>query len=283
MFARESFKFSNEYLLGMKYLLLILALLFFLASCAAPEPEAVPTQPECKWPEIPYEGGCCKDLNENNICDRVEFAEEIEQQKQQEYEEAAQKARKIAEQTGKFKQTVLDDILDAVKQVTSYKFIYQGDNIEVQPDKVVRKLVQDKNLGVQTIDGRRQEIIVNTIHLFPAEKRAEGSCVPAEEFVRTLTPSPCDEILDNIFVISYEEFMLNLPIDWLILVEHREPYEILSNQHVGKRRTTLYRVRIGEEKINLWIDDNTMIPIAAERWKGDTRLVRDEYIDLQKI
>lgn len=260
-----------------------LALLIALVSCSPAIQPSPQQHASCSWPEIPDNGGCCRDLNENTICDTVEFAEEIERQKQEEYEEAARRARETAQQAGQFARTVMDDIIDAAKQATDYAFVHKGDIVEVRDDMAIVKLVQDANLGVQEIDGRRKELIINTIILNPLERTAIGECIPAEQFIRTNTPSPCDAILNKTFTLDYDAYKRTLPMDWLWLAEHRKQYETLEGQHVGKRQATLYRIRKENERLNLWIDPVTKLPIKAERWQDNTLLESAEYVDLHKI
>lgn len=253
----------------MKWLILVLIL---VAGCAA-EPDVIEPS-KCQYPEIEYEGMCCKDINENKICDNIEFEKEIEELEKKEYEEAAQRARETVNKSGEFKRTVMDDVLDKAKKVENYTFIYKGDVIEVYANKTIRRLIADK-----VIDREGKKYIINTVRLLP-QKRSIGYCEPPED--ETLS-SPCDDIFDMEFNVAYEEYDVRLPIYWLYRVEHRKPNQILENQQMGKRTTTLYRIKISDDDLNLWVDSALSMPVKVEHWKGNRLLEKEEYFELKKI
>ena len=159
----------------MRYAVLVL---LFLAACSSVPIEKEP-EVQCDWPEIPSNGKCCRDLNENNICDTTEFAEEIEAQKQQEYEKAAKEALAKAKQSGTLKRTIMNEIYDNASKITNYRFLYDGDEVVVNNGKVTRKLVNEYDLGIQIIEGRRQKVILNLITLDFVTKTATGTCIPS--------------------------------------------------------------------------------------------------------
>jgi hypothetical protein len=260
--------------------------LVILAGCAAPQqaqPEATPTQ--CAWPEIPSDGGCCRDLNENGFCDTIDLAQEIEQQKQQEYEEAAQKARETAEAAGKYRRTIVNDLYDQALAVKGYRFLYEGDEVVVANGSVVRKLVNEYDLGIQEIQGRRQKVVVNEVILDKATRTAQGRCVPRAR-VKLDIATPCDAIIGMTFQLSYDSFAVKLPIEWLADFLYRTPFESLPSTDIGRRKTTLYRftdLADAQRKTNLWIDQETKMPLRAEVWQGDELVQKEWHSDLWEI
>ncbi len=267
----------------MRHFLLITLLI--LASCAVPQqPHA--NQTRCAWPEIASDSGCCRDLNENGICDTKDFASEIEAEKQQEYEAAAQKARETAAQSGKLRRTIVNDLYDAAKAVTSYRFRYQGDDVIVTPEGVVRKLPHDRSIGIHEVDGKKYDVVINTIMLDLFNKQATAQCVPREEFTRTQTPSPCDNYLGIDFDVIFWEYHLRLPTEWLENFLNRKPYEALPGGDIGKLKTTIYRfadLQDATRKTYLWVDDQTKMPVRIEVWEGDKLRQHEEYVDLYAI
>lgn len=265
----------------MKPYRLVILFLVLIAACT-PGPKPIAKQ-QCEWPEILDNSECCKDLNENNVCDAEEFAEEIEKQKQEEYEEAARRARETAQKAGQFKKTVLDEVIEEAEKTTSYSFFYKGNKYVVFPRKIVVELVNEKNLGPKIIDGRRKTAIINTIHVFSGERRAEGLCVPPPEMVKAGMGTPCDEIIGEVFELRYDDYKIPLPMEWLWKVRHRNPYETLQAQHKNNKKTTLYKVRLGADSINLWVDDVTKLPISVEYFREGEQPEKHNYFDLQKI
>ncbi len=265
---------------------LILAALIMLASCTTPQqPQPNQTTP-CAWPEIVSDSGCCRDLNENGLCDTIDFKADIEQQKQQEYEESVAQSRETAEQSGKLKRTIVNDVYDAANAVTNYRFLYAGDEVTVTPERVTRKLVNDYDFGIREIAGRRQQILMNTIHLDVVNKNARGQCVPPEQLVKEGYNTPCDAIIGMTFDVPYDAFAMRLPPEWLKDFLFRTPYEIEPGSHIGKRTTTLYRftdLKDAQHKTNLWVDDASQMPLRVEVWQDDTLVSQEHYIDLYLV
>ena len=258
-----------------------LALLcIFLAACT---PAAVDTEPQCDWPEIPKNGGCCRDLNENNICDTAEFSEEIEQIKQQEYEEAAKKARETAEKSGTRKRTIINDLYDRAITHTNYQFFYEGDTVIVTQDNVLRKLGREIDLGEKTINGRRMRVYINAVHLDFIGKTAEAECIPDEPVDLEHQGSPCDEFLEERFEVPYILYEFKLPPVWLGKFLHRNPIETQPGMHIGKQQVTMYRfsdLQDAQRNTILWVNGITGMPLKAEVWYANQLEERADYNDL---
>lgn len=255
-------------------------LLILLAACA---PTVQEEQIQCSWPEIPSNGKCCRDLNENGVCDVEEFAEEIEEQKQQEYEEAAKKAKEKFEKSGTLKRTIMNELYENATAITSYKFLYNGDQVIVANGSVVRELVNEHDLGIKEIEGRRQKVIINTVALDFIAKKATGTCKPEPRLVAQERSTPCDAIIDMEFEVPYDEFAFRLPIEWLRDFLHRTPYEALPGSEIGRSKTMLYRftdLQDANRKTNLWIDTIIQMPLRVEVWQNDKLVKRVQYDDL---
>ena len=64
------------------HLAFIIALLLVISGCAK-------TDPSCASPSIPFEEGCCLDINRNGACDRIENSPEAEAAAEETVEEEA--------------------------------------------------------------------------------------------------------------------------------------------------------------------------------------------------
>lgn len=264
----------------------LITALLLLAACTAAQPPAA-EQAQCKVFETPDgSGGCCRDLNENGICDTIDYASEIEQQKQQEYEEAAEKARETAAVSGKLRRTIVNDLYDAAAGVKNYRFLYKGDEVLAANGSIVRNLLADYPLGDQDIEGRRVKVVINQVTFDFAAKQAVGECIPPAHLVRLNRGTQCDEFIGKTFPVNYDEFSFRLPIEWLKDFLHRAPYETMGNQDVGKLKTTLYRftdLKDANRHTYVWVDEVTKMPVRVEVWQDDNLERQEYYTDLYPI
>jgi hypothetical protein len=262
-----------------------IALVVFLTACS-PKQITEPEEKQCPVFEIPSEKGCSRDLNDNKICDVQEFAEEIEQQKQQEYEEAAQKALETAERSGQLKRTIMNDVYDKALQTKNYRFVYEGDEVVVANGTVVRKLISDYPLGGKEINGKRLQAVINTVFYDFTNKKTTAQCIPPERLVKLNRGTQCDEFIGIIFDAPFEEFALRLPIEWLEDFLYRTPYETSDGTHTGHQQTTLYRftdLQDAQRKTNIWADTTTSLPIRVEVWQDSRQIIQKDYLDLYGI
>ncbi len=268
----------------MNYAIWLLVLI--LAGCVA-QPQQTAPSTKCAWPEIPDgKGGCCRDLNENKVCDTIDFAGELAREKELEYNASAEKARRIAAESGKLKRTIVNALHENASKVSQYSFLYEGDEVVVANNSIVRKLVQNHEIGIKEIDGKKYKVVVNTVMIDLLGKKATAQCVPAAEFVRTHTPSPCDNYLGMTFDVLFEDFTLRLPIAWLEDFLHRTPYEALPGSQIGKLKTTLYRftdLTDAQRKTNLWVDEQTKLPVRVEVWQNEKLVTHEDYSELHVI
>ncbi len=265
--------------------IIALMLLFLTACAAAPQPTAE-EKSECPLFEIPSESGCCRDLNENGICDVVDFAENISAEKQREYEQAAQKALETAQKSGRMKPTIMNELYENASKITNYRFLYKGDEVVVSNDSIVRKLVTHDDRGMQEINGRRTKVLVNEITLDPLHGEATARCIPDPLAIKEHLATPCDEILGMTFDFPYDRFSVKLPIEWLGEFLHRTPFEILPGTEIGKRKTTLYRftaLNDAQRKTSLWIDYQTSMPLRVEIRQGEELAWQEWYSDFYTI
>ncbi|MEM4247375.1 MAG: hypothetical protein QXR48_01225 [Candidatus Woesearchaeota archaeon] len=264
---------------------IVFLLLVILASCASPQPGSQPAV-QCKWPEIPNNGGCCRDLNENGICDTVDFATEIETQKQQEYEEAAQKARETAERAGKYKPTITNLLYENASKIRNYRFLYKGDEIVVANGTITRKLIANYPIGDQDINGRRMKVVINTVHIDLIGRNATAECIPPPELVKKRMGTPCDNFVGFRFPVDFDKFVLKMPTKWLEDFLYRTPTTILPGSHIGDRTATLYKftdLQDPGKTTNIWIDDLAAIPLRVEVWQNGKLNEKEDYIDFYVI
>jgi hypothetical protein len=260
----------------------LIILLVILASCTAPAPSVKPSA-QCKWPEIPNDGGCCRDLNENGICDTIDLAPEISAEEQKEYEAAAERAQIIANRSGRYRPTIVNELYANASNVSSYRFLYRGDEIVIANGSIVRKLLMEYPLGDKTINNRRMKVLVNTVWLDPLNKKAVAQCVPPQKLVAEKVGTLCDNFKGIDFDVSFEAFGFKMPIKWLEEFLYRTPAAMLPGSNIGKRTTTIYKFTALNDSRRLtilWIDDLTAMPIRVEVWQGSELVEEADYLDL---
>jgi hypothetical protein len=266
-------------------ILIVLALLFLAACTIAPSaPETKPR--ECPVFEIPAESGCCRDLNDNTVCDTIDFGENISAEKQREYEEAAAKARETAEQSGKLRPTIVNALYENASKVSGYRFYHEGDEVAVANGTVVRRLLTNIPIGDRDIAGRRVKAAVNTVYLDFQNRTAVGECVPPKHAAALGRGTECDGFIGALFPVDFDTYSFKLPIRWLEEFLNRKPYEDLPGGDIGKRKTTRYSfgdLQDGAKKTHLWVDTQTQMPVRAEVWKGAELVQQDVYSDFYPI
>jgi hypothetical protein len=60
----------------------------------------------------------------------------------------------------------------------------------------------------------------------------------------------------------------------------------MPGQDVGKLKTTLYRftdLKDANTRTNLWVDQQTKLPVRAEVWKNNSLAQQEYYTDLRGI
>ncbi|MEM4239902.1 MAG: hypothetical protein QXM31_00110 [Candidatus Woesearchaeota archaeon] len=260
-------------------------LVLVLAGCAAAPGEVQQTS-QCRWPEIPKDSGCCRDLNGNGICDTIDLAAEIEAEKQREYEEAAQKARETAEISGKYKPTIVNLLYANATGLKGYRFLYKGDEVVVANGSIIRKLVNEYQLGDREINGRRVNVVVNTVYLDFVGRAASAECVPPEALAKQQVGTVCDKFLGARFPVKFDVFAFKMPAKWLEDLLYRNPVTILPGSHIGKRPATLYKftdLQDANRKTHIWIDDLAGMPLRVEVWQGGLLVEEEDYLDFYPI
>ncbi len=264
---------------------LLIILLLLLSACTTAQ---APQQalPECAWPEIPSGTGCCRDLNENNVCDTIDLAAQLEAEKQMEYELAAQKARETAEKSGRYKATIVNELYANATGVKSYRFIYKGDEIIVANNSIIRRLTAVYPLGDQQISGRRMKAVANTIYLDFTSKKAVAECIPPPILVAAKQDTVCDNFISYKFDVPFDVFAFKMPEKWLEEFLYRTPITTLPGSHIGKRTATLYKfsdLQDANRKTHIWADDMTGMPLRVEVWQGSVLAEAEDYIDFYII
>jgi hypothetical protein len=152
---------------------------------------------------------------------------------------------------------------------------------------IVRKLVNEHDLGIREISGRREQIKVNQITLDSVAKKATGTCVPKLTGAVLLERgSVCDSIIGQQFDVSYDAFTVKLPVKWLEDFLHRTPFEELPGTDIGKRKTLLYRftaLNDSRRKTSIWVDTQTQMPLKVEILQGDQQIQQELYSDFYTI
>jgi hypothetical protein len=269
----------------MKKALLLLALLI-LAGCATTQQNQPLPVSQCKWPEIPSDGGCCRDLNANGACDTIDLSVEIQTQEQKEYEEAALKAQATANKSGRYKPTIMNAVYANASSVKNYRFYYKGDEVVVANGSIARRLTYYYPLGDQTVNGRKMKVFVNTVLLDMANKTAIGQCIPPENLVKEKENTPCDDIIGVDFDVSFDTFGFKMPIKWLEEFLYRTPAEILPGSHIAKRTAILYSftdLQNSNRKTKMWADEQTGMPLRVEVTEGKTVMEKADYLDFFQI
>ncbi len=267
----------------MRWTALFLALI--LVGCTTPLHETQQVV-QCKWPEIPSGTGCCRDLNENNVCDTIDLAEQLEAEKQKEYELAAQKARETAERSGKYKPTIVNELYANATSVKNYRFIYKGDEVVVANNTIIRKLVSEYPVGDQVISGRRMKVVVNTVYLDFVNKKSVAECIPPPIPVAAKQDTVCDKYVGYKFDVPFDVFAFKMPEKWLEKFLYRTPITTLPGSHIGKRTATLYKftdLQDANRKTQIWADDVTGMPLRVEVWQGNVLEEAEDYLDFYVI
>jgi hypothetical protein len=265
---------------------ILLIALLVLASCAAVKEQQQTPASQCKWPEIPNDGGCCRDMNENGICDTVEFSQQIATEQQKEYDEAAIKAQITANRSGRYRPTIVNELYANASAIKSYRFYYKGDEIVVANGSVMRRLTLNYPLGDQTVQGRRMKVFVNTVWLDFINKTASAQCIPPAILVIQKQSTPCDDIIGINFSVDFDAFAFKMPILWLEEFLYRTPAEVLPGSHIAKRSATMLKFTSLQDSTKittLWIDEQTGIPLRTETARGNTILEKDDYQDFYTI
>lgn len=265
-----------------------IAIVMLVALVACTHPAAVQPVPQaqCKWPEIPNDGGCCRDLNENRVCDTIDFAAEITAQEQKEYEEAAINAQLTANRSGRYRQTMANELYANASSVKAYRFYYKGDEVVIANNSIARKLTAEYPLGEMTINGRQMKVIVNTVWLDFTNRTAYAKCVPPAEIAAQGQGTSCDEFRGMIFPVKFEDFAFKLPAKWLEEFLYRTPVEILPGSHVAKRITTMYRftdLKDSKHQTVIWADSQTSMPLRVEVTQDSKVVDGADYLDFFTI
>ncbi len=269
----------------MKKAFLLFALLL-LASCATVQPKQPLPVSQCKWPEIPSDGGCCRDLNANGACDTIDLSVEIQAQEQKEYEQAALKSQVTANKSGRYKPTIVNALYASASNLTSYRFYYKGDEVVVANGSVMRKLMANYPIGDQTVNGRRMKVFVNTIWLDMLNKKAFAQCIPPEKLVKEEQGTPCDDIIGVDFDVSFDTFAFKMPIKWIEEFLYRTPAEILPGSHIAKRTAVIYSftdLQNSNRKTTIWADEQTGMPLRVEVTEGKIVMEKADYLDFFQI
>jgi len=263
-----------------------LFVLFILASCTAQPQQPAQQTPSCKVFEISTPTGCCRDLNDNKVCDTVDFAANITAAQEREAALQAEKARERAQQSGQYLPTIVNELYANASRTLRYRFMLKGDEIVVINNTITRKLHSDYPLGDQMVNGRRMKVVVNAVSVDPLGRNATAVCIPPPAMVAQGRNTQCDDIKDAVFTVPYDVFAFTMPTDWLKDLLYRTPFEILPGNHVGTITGTLYRftdLKDAHRVTNLWVDDTLAMPIRVEVRKDGTIESWQEYDDLYRI
>lgn len=249
---------------------IILLLLFALIACTKqPSPEQ--PQSPCSPLQVWTGSECCYDLNENQKCDKNEpeikqALRDAEKARLQKLEE--QRKARLA-RLEKARRTIVDDYIDFVQEnVTSYSYVFGSDHYFVDGNSIKIELGNSQLLGQREISGKNTSIIVDNIYLDVDEKTGFAVCERYEELIGRGVHSQCEIYKGQKFEVLFDDFYKLTPLDWLVLFSQKRPFEMIENQYVVQRFTTMWAFRSDGKETRLWIDNAYKLPVRVQISNG---------------
>ena len=252
-------------------------LIFFVLIAACSQQETLVEQKRC--PVLTSWNGtaCCQDLDENSICDNKDAAllAQLEDEPIQ-----RNPPKPPPKPVIKYPPTVVTEALNKSNNL-AYEFQFEGAHYIVSGNRLRKDLYSILSLGKQTIEGVPYEAAINRIIVDRENKTAQGYCYkPREDDVRGKI-SPCDRVKGLLFSLDYATYVnITLPQDILARFDKQQPFEVLPNEHAGKRLATLAVFRKNRQNQTLlWIDNNGFLIRYQEITNGKSADIT-EFRDL---
>ncbi len=230
---------------------IVLIVLFLIASCTTPQKSI---ERQCPLLSAWNGTACCQDLDENRICDNKDAALLAQLDKEPIQRNPPKSAPKPVIM---YPLTVVSEAL-AKSNNTAYEFQYEGAHYIVSGNRMRKDLYSILSIGKQTLEDVPYEAAVNRIIIDRENKTVQGYCYKPREDEVLGKMSPCDRIKGLLFPLSYIAYAnITLPQDILARFGKQQPFEVLPNEHAGKRLATLAVFRKNRQNQTLlWIDNN---------------------------
>ncbi len=253
----------------MKYASLLIAVLLILAACAQPEEK--------------------KESEADKLADQLkeqttepEVTETIEQPAQQEEtpeiieipEDATEETTSPAQE-----RTSMYKFLDKFAKVTGYEFKNKANHYYVKGTTYKIILGSAKiEKGVKFGEITKSLFYYDTVYVDRATKTAIAYCEGHTSQINT----QCNqlELYDLAYPVTYADYSILLPEDWLLTYLDKEPTLMETNKYYIEGRATVF-VKIDDDPdVELSIDPGTGLVLRADRKNGDQILARYEYSKL---
>ncbi len=270
----------------MKYLPIILIAALFLAACGAPDSDTKELADKLKedaahadkeQPETQEE---VQAEPEQTPVEEVEVVEEKVEEKPAEQPKEKTAAEVIAEEetvSPPKPRSKIYDFLDVFrKKVESYSFTYKRDSYSVRGKKFKIILSNAPTAkGVTFGEVEKNLFYYDTIYVDRAAKTAMAYC----EGHTSLVNRQCAdlELYDLALPVSFSDYNLLLPEDWLYNYLDKTPSEMDPNKYYIDGRVTSFVKFEGNPQVELNFDPGTGLVLRADQKEGTALIARNDY------
>ncbi len=259
----------------MKYLPLIITAFLILAACELPQTE------ESKAKELADQ--LRKQVTETTETTQpiAETPEETPDAPEQEVEETPEESESVEETVSPAQErTRVYKFLDIfASKVTSYEFEYKGDEYYAKGTryKVLLEnpvIVKDVSFG----DTKKSLFYYDTVYVDRATKTAIAYCEGHKSQVNTQCTQL--ELYDLAYPVTFKEYDISLPEDWLLTYLDQEPIAWDENKYYINSRASITVRFAGDPEIELDFDPSSGLVMRADQKRGNQLVKRDDYVDL---
>gem|GEM_PF-3975113 len=269
--------------------------LLLLVSCG-------PAAQECEEPFIPKDGGCCVDLNDDNVCDseqneteekeaeifveekepiEVDTSKKKEEPKEEKEEEITQEitgtatAEVTEEDIEEFEKTTgsidASDLLKSLmktytEEVESYKYNHNSDWYFIYGNHIKIKLSESRQFVNQRIQGNDYPLfVIDTVYLDILNKTATGYCEGNDPRLGKRRCAELD-IIDIPFPVNYGQFYTKKPDEWLFEVYTLDP-EVKTetgDYYLGPRKVKRLEYQDGIKQVIMFYDETIGLPVKIQ-------------------
>jgi hypothetical protein len=275
----------------MKYLSLIVVSLLILAACAAQEPSkakqiaedlkkqaAEPTAAPIAEPTAEPTKALAENVSVNAsiaaVVSELPSTNSSQMVKSLTDDVKEETTAPAAQRTRMYK------FLDAfAKNVKSYQFKFKTGKYYVKGTRY--KVILEAPIIVKHIqfgDLEKDLFYYDTVYVDRSAKTAIAYCEGHKSQVNT----QCTDLnlFDLAYPVSYKDYDIILPEDWLLANLDKEPVLFESNKYYVKGRASVF-VRIETDPaLELSIDPGTGLTMQADTKEGNQLISRNEYLDL---
>lgn len=262
----------------MKYLSLIIAAFLILAACTQPQQESKAQE----LAEQLKEGASEPEKVEMPEVEVIETTPEpTEAPAAEETPEPITEAEATEETTSPPQErTKMYKFLDAFAgKVTGYEFDYKGDIYSVKKTryKIVLKtpaIVKEVSFG----DIKKSLFYYDTIYVDRASKTAIAYCEGHSSQVNTQCSQL--ELYDLVYPVTFQDYDITLPEDWLFSYLDKEPKTWDENKYYIESRASITVTFAGDPEVELDFDPGSGLVIRADQKRGNQLVARYDYTDL---